>query len=100
MAQADVVDGSTDQLPGEEQVPPYWKRNFATNFVDVLFFSLALAFASMNTIVPMFIRQLGGSPLVVGGVPAIVQTGQVLPPLFAAHYIAPLERKLPFLLKM
>ena len=88
------------QIPNQEVFPPYWKRNFAANFVDVLFFSLALAFASMNTIMPVFIRQLGGSALVVGLVPAIVQTGQLLPPLFAAPYIAPLQRKLPFLLKV
>lgn len=88
------------EIHGDEQFLPYWKHNFAANFVDVLFFSLALAFASMTTIMPVFIRQLGGSPLVVGLVPAIVQTGQLLPPLFAAPYIASLQRKLPFLLKM
>lgn len=88
------------QAQGKDVFPPYWRRNFAANFVDVLFFSLALAFASMNTIMPVFIRQLGGSALVVGLVPAIVQTGQLLPPLFAAPYIAPLQRKLPFLLKV
>jgi MFS family permease len=101
MAQTEaVIEQRVERLPGEEPPPPHWKRNFAANFVDVMFFSLALAFASMSTIMPVFIRQLGGSPLVVGLVPAIVQTGQVLPPLFAAPYIAPLERKLPFLLKM
>lgn len=87
-------------LGGDLPFPPHWKRNFAANFVDVLFFSLGLAFASMTTIMPVFVRQLGGSPLIVGLVPAIVQTGQLLPPLFAAPYIAPLARKLPFVLKM
>jgi MFS family permease len=96
-----VAEQHTDQQIRDEDIfPPYWKRNFAANFLDVLFFSLGLAFASLNTIMPVFIRQLGGSALVVGFVPAIVQTGQLLPPLFAAPYIAPLPRKLPFLLKM
>lgn len=100
MAQSEaVVERPVDYLPVEPPPPPHWKRNFAANFVDVMFFSLALAFASMNTIMPVFIRQLGGSPLIVGLVPALVQTGQVLPPLLAAPYIAPLERKLPFVLK-
>jgi MFS family permease len=100
MAQSSsVAEQRVEGVLGEE-APPHWKRNFAANFVDVMFFSLALAFASMSTIVPVFIRQLGGSALIVGLVPAIVQTGQVLPPLFAAPYVAPLRRKLPFLLKM
>jgi MFS family permease len=84
---------------GDER-PPNWKWNFAANLGDVMFFSLGLAFASMNTIVPLFVRQLGASALIIGLVPAMVQTGQMLPPLFAAPYVAPLERKLPFLLKM
>ena len=100
MAQTEVVERRSDSLPGEEPFPPHWKRNFAANFVDSMFFSLALAFVSMNTVVPLFIRSLGGSPLIVGLLPALVQGGQMLPPLFAAPYIAPLERKLPFLLKM
>ena len=101
MAQTEAVVEARGRLPaGEEPYPPYWKRNFAANFVDSMFFSLALAFASTTTIVPLFISQLGGSPLVVGLIPALVQTGQMLPPLFAAPYIAPLKRKLPFLLKM
>ncbi len=94
-----VAERRTDQLSRAEPLP-HWKRNFAANFVDSLFFSLALAFVSTSTIVPLFIRQLGGSALVVGLIPALVQAGQMLPPLFAAPYIAPLERKLPFLLKM
>jgi MFS family permease len=100
MTQSEAVVERSSTVPMVEQVPPHWRRNFAANFVDVLFFSLALAFASMSTIMPVFIRQLGGSALIVGLVPAIVQTGQLLPPLFAAPYIAPLARKLPFLLKV
>ncbi|GAC1536877.1 MAG: MFS transporter [Herpetosiphon sp.] len=91
---------TVNRLAGAVSPLEHWKRNFAANFLDVMFFSLALAFASNNTIIPLFIRQLGGSPLIVGLVPAIIQTGQMLPPLFAAPYVATLERKLPFLLKM
>ncbi len=90
----------TNPLSAPSEVQLHWRRNFAANFVDSMFFSLALAFASMTTIVPVFIRELGGSALIVGLMPALVQAGQMLPPLFVAPYIAPLERKLPFLLKM
>ena len=94
-----VAARSEAQAFGDDR-PPHWKWNFAANLGDVMFFTLGLAFASMNTIVPVFIRQLGGTALIIGLVPALVQTGQMLPPLFAAPYIAPLQRKLPFLLKM
>ncbi len=101
MAQSEsVAKAQTDLVVGEEPMPLHWKRNFTANFIDVMFFSLALAFASMQTIVPIYLRQLGATPLLIGLVPALVQTGQVLPPLFAAPYVAPLRRKLPFLLRM
>jgi MFS family permease len=100
MAQTEAVATGRRDSPSSEEPLPHWKRNFAANFVDSLFFSLALAFISTSTIVPLFIRQLGGSALIVGLIPALIQAGQMLPPLFAAPYIAPLERKLPFLLKM
>jgi MFS family permease len=77
---------------------PHWKFNFGANFVDVAFFSLALAFASLTTIVPLYIRALGGSTLLIGLVPSLVQTGFLLPPLFVAPFIARLGRKLPYIL--
>ena len=58
-----------------ERMPPHWKRNYVANFVDVAFFSLALAFASLTTIIPLYIRELGASTLLIGLVPALVQTG-------------------------
>jgi hypothetical protein len=87
MAQNDLIETPADAITPSEENPdtlPHWKRNFAANFLDVAFFSLGLAFGSMTTIVPLFIRELGGSNLLVGMVPAIVQTGFVLPPLFVA----------------
>ncbi len=100
MAQTETVSETTSNMLRSDAPLPHWKWNFAANFMDVMFFSLGLAFASMTTIMPVFIRQLGGSPLIIGLVPAVVQAGQMLPPLFVAPYIATLERKLPFVLKM
>jgi MFS family permease len=93
--------GETEQLPAEaETYPADWKRNFAANFIDVAFFSFGLAFASLTTIVPLYIRALGGSTLLVGLAPALVQTGLVLPPLFVAPFVSRLKRKLPYILVM
>lgn len=100
MSQTTVASKTAAGHTTADELPAHWRRNFAANFFDTMFFSLALAFASMTTIMPLFVRQLGASPLIVGLIPALVQAGQMLPPLFAAPYIAPLERKLPFLLKM
>jgi hypothetical protein len=54
----------------------------------------------VTTIVPLSISTLGGAVLLSDLILALVQTGYMLPPLFAAPDVAPLPRKLPFLLKM
>ncbi|MEN9934139.1 MAG: hypothetical protein RLZZ387_718 [Chloroflexota bacterium] len=97
MAYQDVAESPSPTGPATTDLP-HWKRNFAANFVDTAFFSLALAFASMTTIVPLYIRALGGSTLLIGLVPALVQTGFLLPPLFVAPFVARLGRKQPYIL--
>ena len=100
MAQSEISGDETSIVAApviEPPLPPHWKWNFAANFADVSFFSLGMALGSLMTIVPLFIRQLGGSTLLVGVIPAIVQTGWFLPPLFAAPYVARLGRKLPYI---
>src|SRR5215207_1675280 len=96
----DVLTESQATISEADVIPPHWKRNFVANFVDVAFFSLALAFASLTTIVPLYIRALGGSTLLIGLVPSLVQTGWVLPPLFVAPFIGRMKRKLPYILLM
>lgn len=103
MAQSDLIEVPVDPIiptdVSSEELP-YWKRNFTANFLDVALFSLGMAFGSMTTIVPLYIRELGGSNLLVGMVPAIVQTGFVLPPLFVAPYVGRLRMTLPYVLRM
>ena len=96
---AETASVAPEQAP-DVAVPAHWRWNFAANFVDVSFFSLAMAFASLTTIVPLFIRELGGSTFMVGLAPALVQLGWVLPPLFVAPYIGRLGRKLPYILRL
>lgn len=105
MAQGEIIaeeieSGIAAAGPLEEVYPPHWRRNFVANFADVAFFSLGLAFSSLTTIVPLFIRQLGGSTLLVGLIPALVQVGTLLPPLLVAAHVARLGPKLPFILRM
>ena len=54
----------------------------------------------MTTIVPLSISTIGSSVMLFDLIPALVQTGHMLPPLFVAPYVAPFPRKPPFLLKM
>ena len=103
MAQSEIIGEEPSGITApviEPPFPPHWKWNFVANFADVSFFSLGMALGSLTTIMPLFIRQLGGSTLLVGVIPAIVQTGWFLPPLFAAPYISRLGRKLPYILRM
>src|ERR671932_1992232 len=103
MAQSEIIGEEPSGITApviEPPLPPHWRWNFVANFADVSFFSLGMALGSLTTIMPLFIRQLGGSTLLVGVIPAIVQTGWYLPPLFAAPYVARLGRKLPYVMRM
>jgi MFS family permease len=102
VAHGEVAEETQTSSPvaAVETTPENWRHNFLFNFLDITFFSLGLAFVSINTIIPLFIRELGGSTILVGLVPAIIQTGWLLPPLFIAPYIASKAYKLPIVLRI
>ncbi|MGB9682560.1 MAG: MFS transporter [bacterium] len=80
-------------------VERYYKRNFLVNSLDVGFFTLGLTFVSTSTIFPVLIKNLGGSNLHIGLIPAIANLGWTIPSLFGAKLIANMPRKLGFILK-
>jgi MFS family permease len=69
--------------------------NYVLNIIDGAFFSFALVFISFNTILPVFIRKLGGSNLLVSCIPFILTLGSSLPQLFVANYAERFQRKKP-----
>src|SRR3954468_21780036 len=65
--------------------------------LDISFFVLALSFASVYGILPLFVRHLSDENLAVGAIPAI-RAGALLPPIFVAGLTERLRRKQPFIL--
>lgn len=73
--------------------------NFFVNSMDYAFFTLGLAFASVNTLFPLFARRLGAGNVAIGLIPAIAYLGWAFPALWGGQVSSRLERKLPFILK-
>lgn len=75
----------------------HYRWNFAANVLDVAFFLLALSIVSQSTIMPLLVRQLTGSTLAIGLIPAIASVGYLLPQLLIANYAEGLRRKKRFI---
>lgn len=73
--------------------------NFTVDSLDYAFFSLAMSFGSITTLLPLLAQKLGASNVEIGLIPAIAYLGWSLPALWGARVSERLERKLPFILK-
>lgn len=76
----------------------YYQRNFTVNLLDFACYSCAMSFASMVTILPLYLSHLTSSSLLIGLLPALGNMLWFLPQLFTANYVERLERKQPFIL--
>ncbi|HHV80545.1 MAG: MFS transporter [Dictyoglomi bacterium] len=83
----------------EEFVARYYKRNFIVNSLDMAFFSFGSAFYSISTIFPVLIKNLGGSNIHIGLLPAIANLGWSIPSIIGAKMVAGSSKKLPFILR-
>lgn len=72
--------------------------NHVFNILDGTFFSLGMVFITFTTILPVFIKKLGGSSLVISLIPFILTLGISLPQLFIASYVERFERKKPIVI--
>lgn len=71
--------------PVSEQI---LRRNQALLLCDYVLFGVGMAFLGPTTLLPSLVRELGGSPFVVGSLGAIMSGGWLLPQLFAGRYLA------------
>jgi len=78
---------------------PYVKRNFIANAFDGALFTFAMSFVSNVTIIPVFVKKIGGSSLAVGIIPVIWMIGFNFPQIFIANYARHLPYKKGLLLK-
>ena len=74
--------------------------NFFVNSANAAFYTVAMSFASIITLLPLFIQKLGGSNLQIGLIPALAFLGYMVPGIFTANYIEKLPRKLSFVQKI
>jgi MFS family permease len=74
--------------------------NFFLNSTNAAFYTVAMSFASIITLLPLFIQKLGGSNLQIGLIPALAFLGYMVPGIFTANHIEKLPRKLSFVQKI
>jgi MFS family permease len=72
--------------------------NFVVNVMDGGFFGLALGFASLNTVLPLFVSNLTKSAVLIGLIPAIHTVGWYLPQVFTAQRVSQLRRYKPMVM--
>jgi len=65
--------------------------NILVNVLDGGFFGAAIGFASFTTILPLFVRQMSESAILLGLVPALHSVGWNLPQIFTAAWTARLK---------
>jgi len=65
--------------------------NIIVNVLDGGFFGAAIGFASFTTILPLFVRQMTDSAILLGLVPALHMVGWNLPQIFTAAWTARLR---------
>ena len=69
--------------------------NLTVNMLDGGFFGLGLGFASVITVIPLFVSQMTDSALLIGLIPAIHSAGWQLPQLLTAGQLSRAKRFKP-----
>jgi MFS family permease len=77
---------------GKFSLPSYnWsgnvKRNFILNVFDGAVFAFAMNFVALNTVIPVYVKKIGGTNLAVGLIPVLWAIGFHLPQIFTANFV-------------
>src|SRR5690606_23050661 len=62
------------------------RRNFVLNVVDGAVFAFGMTLAARTTVLPLFVKHLGGGNLAVGLLPVLWTVGFNFPQLAIAHH--------------
>ncbi len=76
-----------------KEVKMHYKRNYYSNVLDGIFFSFGIGFISTTTILPIFVRNLTESKLLISLIMAILTFGGNIPQLISARWAEGLEIK-------
>ena len=83
---------------GDDPANRHIRRNFFTNTLHQMAVFLGDSFIAYQTILPVYAATLTRSPVLIGLVPAIIDTGWFLPQLFFAPVVERLPRRKPLVL--
>lgn len=89
---------SDDEIVAEVERNYRW--NLGVNLLDGATFWFAMSFISSSTIIPLFVSKLTTSPLPIGLVAVIAQSGWFLPQILTANIIERLPRKKPVVINV
>ena len=73
------------------------KRNFIANTFDGAIYTFAMSFISLSTVMPLFVKKIGGSNIAVGLIPVFWTIGFNFPQIFIANYVRKKAYKKPLL---
>ncbi len=88
------------QLPSalEQYARRHLRFNFIIGMLDGGFFGFALGFGSFIAIIPLFVKQLSDSAVLIGLIPAIHNFGWLFPQLLTAGWVSRVRRYKPLVL--
>jgi MFS family permease len=78
---------------------PVLPRNFTLNIIDGGLFALGMSIISQQTILPIFVKNIGGTNIAVGLIPVLWMLGFNFPQIFFAHIAQRMEYKKKFMLE-
>lgn len=80
-------------LPTPPGIPPdqvpNLRQNILMHLLDGSFYVLGMSIVSVQTILPVFMKELGGGPVAIGSIAVLWMIGQNFPSMFIAHYLGP-----------
>ena len=82
-----------------EHEPAVVRRNFVLNVVDGAVFTFGLGFASRSTVLPVFVKNVGGEGIAISLIPVLWILGFNLPQIAISNYVGHVSPKKPLLLK-
>jgi MFS family permease len=82
----------------EKNIRTHLRHNVTVNLLDGALFGLGFGFASISTVIPLFITHLTDSAILIGFAPALHTIGWQLPQLFTAGHLSRMRRYKPSVL--
>jgi MFS family permease len=75
------------------------RQNFAANVMDGALFAMAMSLVSMQTVLPVYVKRIGGSNVHVALIPVLWTFGFNFPQIFIANFVHQYRRRKELFLK-